>query len=468
MNRSGVREFQAPDIRVQHGELLVPTQVGDPARGPLPGPAAPLIAGSLRRKGWRCVLAPVPGLEEAGADSGGAVVYLATSSQRGGGAVALAAAASPSDRLAVAAARAAVEEWAAVTGTRRLLAAGSPWCSGAMRALDATWNAASEAAVQGRVMHICGELAAPPEALADLAARGVSAAAGLDGMAAGDIVVIPAHGVPPAVLAEAAARGLTVIDATCPLVTQAQERAARLAGRGDDLVLIGLAAGAAAGITGRAPGRATLVETAAGTAALQVADARRVSYLLQPGLPVESTAAVAAALRSRFPSARGQHPDSFCYAPSDRAQTVRAIAASCDLMLVLGDPDSADARQVSGLARDCGARTQVIAAVTDLTPALLSGVTAIGMAGSTSAPSDLAAQVTEALSGLGPLSVVRRQVISQVTPDQRVPAQAPALAPAQAPALPEAQTRAPGRSAPLTAPAVPGAVTLADDGLGLA
>jgi 4-hydroxy-3-methylbut-2-en-1-yl diphosphate reductase len=94
------------------------------------------------------------------------------------------------------------------------------------------------------------------------------------------------------------------------------------------------------------------------------------------------------------------------------------VAAGSDLVLVLGDPDSADARQVSGLARDCGARTQIIAAAADLTPALLSGVTAIGMAESTSAPSVLAGQVVAALSGLGPLSVVRRQVSTQITDGQ--------------------------------------------------
>ena len=161
-----------------------------------------------------------------------------------------------------------------------------------------------------------------------------------------------------------------------------------------------------------------MVETAAGTATLQVTDARRVSYLLQPGIPVESAAPVTTALRSRFPSARGPNPDGFCYAPSDRAQTIRAIAGGCELMLVLGDPDSADARQLSGLARDCGARTQVITAVTDLTPAMLSGVTVIGLAESTSARTALAGEVTAALSGLGPLSVVRRQVSSQITGDQ--------------------------------------------------
>jgi 4-hydroxy-3-methylbut-2-enyl diphosphate reductase len=221
--------------------------------------------------------------------------------------------------------------------------------------------------------------------------------------------------VSPALRAEAAARGLAVVDATCPLVAHAQDQAARLAERGDDVVLIGhpgqLAADA---ITGSAR-RAAVVESAGGAATLQVTDARRVSYLLQPGIPVEWSGPLIGALRSRFPAARGPNPDGFCYAATDRAQTVRAIAADCDLLLVLGDADSPDTRQLSGLARDGGARPQVIGAVSDLTPAMLTGVSAIGLAESTSAPSALAGQVTAALSGLGPLSVVRRQVVSQIT-----------------------------------------------------
>jgi 4-hydroxy-3-methylbut-2-en-1-yl diphosphate reductase len=420
MNRSAVREFQAPDLRVQRGELVVPTQVGDPARGPLPCPAAPLIAGSLQRRGLRCALGPVPRLDDAGSDAGGAAVYLATCGQRDGGTAALAAAAAPDDRLAAAAAQAAVAEWAAVTGTRRLLLAGSPWCGGALRALEATRRMVTEHGVPaGRPVHIYGELAAPPEALAGLAAGGAVVVSSLAGLAPGDLIVFPAQGVPPDVAAQAADQGLTVLDATCPLVARAQEEAARLAGRGDDLLLVGLAAGAAAaGITARAPGRATVVETAAGTAALQVTDARRVSYLLQPGIPVEFAAPVTAALRSRFPAARGPHPDGFCYAPSDRVQAIRAVAAGSDLMLILGDPDSADARQASALARDCGARTHVIAAAGDLTPALLGGISAIGMAESTSAPSALAGQVVAALSGLGPLSVARRQVSTHIADGQ--------------------------------------------------
>ncbi len=185
MNRSAVREFQAPDISVPRGELVVPSQVGDPARGPLPCPAAPLVGGSLLRKGLSCTLAPVPRLDDAGSDAGGALVYLATCPQRDGSTAALAAVAAPDDRLAAAAASAAVEEWAAVIATRTLLAAGSPWCSGALRALDAARTTVADQYGRGRVVHIYGELAAPPEAAADLTARGALLSGSLDGAAPG-------------------------------------------------------------------------------------------------------------------------------------------------------------------------------------------------------------------------------------------------------------------------------------------
>jgi 4-hydroxy-3-methylbut-2-enyl diphosphate reductase len=416
MNRSAVRDFQAPGVMLARGELLVPVQVGDPVRGVLPCPAAPLIAGSLLRRGWAAALGPVPQLDDPGSDAGGAAVFLATCPQRDGSTAALAAAAAPQDRMAAAAASAAVEEWATVIGTRRLLTAASPWCGGARQALEAAQRTVADYAGRGPRVCVYGELAAPPEAAADLVARGAVATDSLDDLARGDVVIFPAHGVPPAVRAAADERGLTVIDATCPLLARAQDQAARIAAHGDDLVLIGHAATrAAAAITGYAPGRASVVETAAGAATLQVTDARRVSYLLQPGSPVETTAAVASSLRSRFPAARAPHPDGFCYAPSDRALGVRSIAAGTDLLLVLGDAETADARQLTVLGRDGGARVQVLSAVTDLTAAMLTGVSVIGLAESTSASTGLAGQVTAALAGLGPLSVVRRQVSSEIT-----------------------------------------------------
>ncbi len=411
MNRSAVREFLVPGSSVAPGEVLVPTEIGDPVRGPLPAPAAPLVAGTLLRKGKRVRLAPVGHCADPSGDDGGATVFVATCPQRDGSTAAVAAAANPADRVAVAAARSAVDEWSAVFGTRRLLAGTSPWCSGATRAL-----ADARRAVAGRrTVHVYGKLAADPDAIGQLAEQGAVFVQSLDEVPAAGTVVFPAHGVGPEVRASAEARGLEIIDATCPLVGLVHAEARKFAERGDDLVLIGQPGHAAvAGIAGQAPGKTAVVSTPASTAALRVADPRRVSYLLQPGIPVEGSAPVAAALRSRFPALHGPHPDGFCYAASDRAETVRVIASASDVMLVLGSADSPDSRQVSALARDCGVRAHIIGEPGDIVPAVLSGASTIGLAESTSASPALAGQVTEALSGLGPLSVTSRRVSTDV------------------------------------------------------
>jgi 4-hydroxy-3-methylbut-2-enyl diphosphate reductase len=267
-------------------------------------------------------------------------------------------------------------------------------------------------------VHVYGELAGSAQAGPHLADAGAVFCSSLRDIPDGDAVVFPAHGVAPEVRAQAAERGLEVIDATCPLVASVQSEAAKLAGRGDHLMLIGLPGHPAATVIAAhataATGKATVIGSVTGTAALQVADARRVSYLLQPGIPIEDAMPMAAALRSRFPAVREPHPDGFCYAASDRADSVRTVSASCDLVLVLGPADSADARQLTGLIRDCDARAQAIAEVGDITPAMLAGTATIGMAESHSASLRLASQVTAALFGLGPLSVLRRQVSTAV------------------------------------------------------
>jgi len=421
MNRPAVREFMAPDARVSPGEVLVPTELEHPVQGPLPSPAAPLVGGTLLRKGRRIGYAPAGRCADPAADrgdEGGATVFVATCQRRDGTTAAVAAAANPADRVALAASRSAVEEWSAVVGTRRLLAAGTPWCSGATQALGSVRTAMTGR----RTLHVYGELAAGPDAIGDLAERGAVFVRSLDEVPGGGTVVFPAHGVSSEVRAEAEARGLEIVDATCPLVAGVHAQVRRLAERGDDIVVIGQPAHAAsAGVTGQAPATTAVVSTPAGAGALRVADPRRVSYLLQPGIPVEDSVPVAAALRSRFPALHDPHPDGFCYAASDRAQTIRVIASACDIMLVLGSADSANSRHVCALARDGGARTHVIARADDIAPALLSGAGIIGLAESTSASPGLSGQVTSALSGLGPLSATTRRVTTDVVgaPDWR-------------------------------------------------
>lgn len=405
-----VREIQAPGVRVQRGEVLVPTLVGDELHGLLSCPSAPLIAGSLVRRGRQVRLAPVPRPTDPLA-GGDAIMYLATCPQQDGMTAAIAAVTANGDRLAASFARAAVEEWAAIAGNRVLLAAGSPWCAGALHAANSSRRAAAEHAGSGVAVHLLGPLTLPPEAASEVASLGAEQITSLADTKEGDVVVFPAHGVSAETRAEAAERGLTIVDGTCPLITTAQEIAGRLASRGQHLVLIGQrdAAGTAT-IAGRAAGHVTIVETAAGTSALNVTDAQRISYMLQPGMPVEVAEGVAGALRSRFPAAQGTAPAGLCYAASDRVASVRAVATGSDLVLIPGDPQSSDARQLSAQAREAGARVQVIGTVQDVTPAMLADVTTIGMAESISAPAGLAGQVIAAIAGLGQLTVARRQV----------------------------------------------------------
>ena len=208
-----------------------------------------------------------------------------------------------------------------------------------------------------------------------------------------------------------AERDLTLVDATCPVIRHAQDKATRLADRGQHVVLIGQPGAAATGpIASRAAGQVTVVETTAGAASMRVGDARRISYMVQPGMPVEAADGIVTALRARFPAAKDTRPAGLCYAASDRAATVRAIAAGSDLVLVLGDPQSPDTRQLGAQARDTGVKVANVQAVSDITPVMLTGVTTIGAVESTSAPAVLAAEVIAALAGLGQLGVGRRQV----------------------------------------------------------
>lgn len=411
MSRSSARQCLAPGTVVGPGEVLVATEIGDPARGRLPCPAAPLLGGLLHRRGLRVRYAPVPQSGDAAQSEDGAALFVTTALHRDGTATAIGAAADSVDGLAMAAARGAVEEWSAVTGTRRLLGAVSPWCPGAQQAL----HAARQAAAAGPV-YICGQLMASPQAWAELEKDGAVCASSLSDIPNEATVLIPAHGAPPAVRAEATERGLTIIDATCPLVAGVQAECRHFADRGDQVVLIGQDGLAVLpSIMGEAPGRAILAETRAGAGAVQVSDPRRVSYLLAPGVPVEDTGVATAALRSRFPALRGPDPDGFCYAASDRAETIRTMAASCDMVLVLGHEDDTDTRQLTHLARSSHAKANVIGDVTGILPSWLAGTSAIGLAESTCAPPALAGQVTQALSGLGPLSVTRRVVTTEVT-----------------------------------------------------
>lgn len=413
MSRPAIQELQVSGISVPRGEMLAPTQIGDPVHGMLICRAAPLVAASLRAKGRQVRLAELPRFDDSSGDAD-LVLYLATCQQQDGTAAAIAAATAPGDALAAAAARSAVEEWAAVCATRTLLMAASPWCSGALHAASTARQAASDYRGTGRKVYVLAPVAIPAETASALSDLGAVITSSLAEVAAGDVVVVPAHGVAAEVRAEAARRGATVIDGTCPMVASAQTAASRAADRDEHLVLISQPGQAAtATIASQAPGNVTVVETAAKTAAVRVSDTRQVTFLVQPGAVLEAAAPIVSALRSRYPAAKAIVPAEVCYAPSDRVGTIYSVALGSDLMFVLGDPHSPDAKQMCGHARDSGTRVQMVSEVDDIKPAMLTGVHNIGLAESTSARAGLAAQVLSALSGLGRLSVARRRLSTE-------------------------------------------------------
>jgi 4-hydroxy-3-methylbut-2-enyl diphosphate reductase len=258
--------------------------------------------------------------------------------------------------------------------------------------------------------------AVPPETATALGDRGATIIDSLDEAEPGAVVIIPAQGVTAELRADAAGRDITVIDATCPMVASAQAAAGRAAELGHQLLLVGPPDHAATSpISSQAPGRVTVVDTPSKTAAVGAGSGAPVSYLLEPGLALEAAAPIVGALRSRYPAARPAAPAETCYEPSDRAGTIYSVALGSDLMLVVGDPQSSDARYVGALARDAGTKVQFIGDVEDIQPAMLASVLAIGLAESTSAAAGLAARVLDALSGLGRLTVARRQLTTEKT-----------------------------------------------------
>jgi 4-hydroxy-3-methylbut-2-en-1-yl diphosphate reductase len=413
MSRSAVREIQVSGIRARRGEVVVPSQIGDPVHGMLSCHASQLVAGSLRAKGREVRFAELPSCDDPAGEVD-ATLYLATCPQQDGTTAAIAAAAAPGDALSAAAARAAVEEWAAVSASRTALVAGSPWCTGVLHAASAARQAASEHHGTGQTVYVLAPTAIPPETAAELADLGAIITTSLTAVGPGDIVVFPAHGVAAEVRAEATRRGATVVDATCPMVAAAQMAASRTADRDQQLVLISQPGQASsASIASQAPRHVTVVETPAKTATLRLSDSQHVQYLLAPGIAQEAAAPIVRALRARYPAVKATVAADACYAPSDRAGTIYSVALGSDLMLVLGDPDAVDTKQVCAQARDSGTHVQVIAEVADIKSAMLNGVHTIGVAESTSAQAGLGAQVLTALSGLGRLSVARRKLSTE-------------------------------------------------------
>jgi 4-hydroxy-3-methylbut-2-enyl diphosphate reductase len=425
---------------LEQGAVLVASELIAPGRPPIPCPAAPLLAGDLRRRGVTTVLGPLPldpvgeedplstavvlavtvGQSGLGVATARAKGYPLTSGTSGGpgahgssGASGDSGSRSPGaarvpDRWATA--RSALAACLSVTGPRTvLLASPRSFCAGVERAIEVVERALARNRQRpdgGGPVYVRKQIVHNAHVVADLEALGAVFVDELDAVPDGATVVFSAHGVSPEVHAEAVRRELEVIDATCPLVSKVHVEARRFAARGDTVVLIGHAGHEEVeGTMGEAPEQTVLVESIADVERLQVRDPARVSYLTQTTLAVDETTEVIEALQARFPALRGPSSDDICYATTNRQEAVKAIVAESDLVLVVGSENSSNSRRLVELARRHDTRAELIDDVGGIHLDWLDGARVVGLTAGASAPPGLVEDVIAALAGLGPLGI---------------------------------------------------------------
>ena len=220
------------------------------------------------------------------------------------------------------------------------------------------------------------------------------------------IVIFSAHGVSRAVQEDAEQRGLKVFDATCPLVTKVHLEVLRFARRGQECILIGHAGHPEVeGTMGRYDtshgGTIYLVEDKDDVARLEVRDPTKLAFVTQTTLSMDDTALVIDALREKFPHIEGPRKDDICYATQNRQDAVRELAVDCDLLLVVGSPNSSNSNRLRELAERVGAAAYLIDDASEIDPAWLKGVANIGITAGASAPEVLVKGVIERLQSLG-------------------------------------------------------------------
>jgi 4-hydroxy-3-methylbut-2-enyl diphosphate reductase len=277
------------------------------------------------------------------------------------------------------------------------------FCAGVDRAIDIVNRALD---MFGAPIYVRHEVVHNRYVVDDLRARGAVFVEELEEVPDDCIVIFSAHGVSQAVRMEAAARGLRVFDATCPLVTKVHIEVARYSADGSECILIGHCGhpeveGTMGQFDRSAGGDIYLVEDEAQVASLVVRNPERLHYVTQTTLSVDDTARVIDALRARFPAIQGPRKDDICYATQNRQDAVKQLAAECDLVLVVGSPNSSNSNRLRELAERMGAVAYLIDSAEDIRPAWLEGRQRIGVTAGASAPEVLVSEVIQGLQALG-------------------------------------------------------------------
>ena len=277
-----------------------------------------------------------------------------------------------------------------------LIAAPRGFCAGVDRAIRIV-----ELAIEryGAPVYVRHEIVHNKYVVDSLRERGAVFVQDLDEVPDGVPVVFSAHGVPKAVPAKAQERGLSYLDATCPLVSKVHRQAERHLEKGRHILFVGHAGHPEViGTFGQVPeGRMTLIETAEDAEAVTPADPASLAFLTQTTLSVDDTAEIVSILERRFPLMKAPRGEDICYATSNRQAAVKDIARRCDMVLVIGAPNSSNSVRLVEVAEREGVPARLIGRATDIDLAWLEGVTTLGITAGASAPELLVREVVDRL-----------------------------------------------------------------------
>jgi 4-hydroxy-3-methylbut-2-enyl diphosphate reductase len=284
-----------------------------------------------------------------------------------------------------------------------LLANPRGFCAGVERAIEIVERALAQ---YGRPIYVRHEIVHNKFVVADLRGKGAVFVEELAEVPPGNTVIFSAHGVAKEVRCEAEARGLNVFDATCPLVTKVHVQVAKLLKSGHEIVMIGHRGHPEAeGTMGQSDSGMFLVETLGDVATLKVRDPAKLAYVTQTTLSVDDAQTIVAALRARFPAIVGPKKDDICYATQNRQDAVKFMAPQCDLVIVVGSPNSSNSNRLREVAQSRGTEAYMVDNAAELRPEWIAGKKRIGVTAGASAPEVLVDAVIARLKSLGALRV---------------------------------------------------------------
>jgi 4-hydroxy-3-methylbut-2-en-1-yl diphosphate reductase len=292
-----------------------------------------------------------------------------------------------------------------------MLAKPRGFCAGVDRAIAIVERALT---LHGAPIYVRHEIVHNKFVVDDLRAKGAVFVEELEEVPSGSTVIFSAHGVALDVRREAEARGLRVFDATCPLVTKVHVEVAKMRDAGREVVMIGHEGHPEAeGTMGQSETGMYLVETEEDVAGLVVRDPEKLAYVTQTTLSIDDCQRVIAALRARFPAIVGPKKDDICYATQNRQDAVKFMAPQCDVVIVVGSPNSSNSNRLREVARNLGREAYLVDKAAEIDPAWIAGRKRVGVTAGASAPEVLVQDVIARLKSLGVARVSELQGIDE-------------------------------------------------------